>query len=132
MHVIQRDGVKWSENDQSAMLMIIYGERSILFSADIENHAQADYAANPPPCGIDADILKYPHHGIVRMNSDFLNAVSPEIVFTNGGLDSGRSGRDYLKRKKQPYLVGYKGLTRMRTDGRIWVIDYLEEIVTDR
>ena len=49
MHVIQRDGPRWTENDQSAMLLVTYGERSILFSADVENHAQADYAANPPP-----------------------------------------------------------------------------------
>jgi len=132
MQVIQRDGTRWSENDQSAMLMITYGARTILFSADIENHAQADYAANPPACGIDADILKYPHHGLVRMNSDFLEAVSPEITLINGGLDTGREGREYMKRKKHAYLVGYNGLTRMRTDGCIWVIDYLDEIVTDR
>jgi len=132
LHVIQRNGERWTENDQSAMLMVKYGERSILFSADVENRAQADYAANPPAIGIDADILKYPHHGLVRMNSDFLSAVSPEITLINGGLDTGREGREYMKRKKLPFLVGYKGLTRMRTDGQIWVIDYLDEVVTNK
>ena len=132
LHVIQRDGPQWTDNDRSAMLKIVYGERSILFSGDIENRAQADYAKNPPACGIDVDILKYPHHGLARLNTDLLAAISPEISLINGGSDSGKNGRDFMKKKGQPFLVGYKGLTRMRTDGKIWVIDYLDEIVTDR
>ena len=132
MRVIQRDGPRWTENDQSAMLMVTYNDRNILFAADVENHAQADYAANPPEGGLKADILKYPHHGLVRLNNDFFAAVSPEITLINGGLDTGREGREYMKRKKSAYLVGYKGLTRMRTDGNIWVIDYLDEVVTNK
>ena len=30
------------------------------------------------------------------------------------------------------FISGYQGLTRMRTDGAIWVIDYLHEENTDR
>lgn len=30
------------------------------------------------------------------------------------------------------FISGYQGLTRMRTDGSIWVIDYLHEDNTDR
>ena len=132
LHVIQRDGPQWTDNDRSAMLKIVYGERSILFTGDIENRAQADYAANPPDIGLDVDILKYPHHGIARLNTDLLELISPEITLINGGSDSGKNGRDFMKKKGYPFLIGYKGLTRMRTDGHIWVIDYLDEIVTDR
>ena len=129
--VIQRNGPRWTENDQSAMLMVSYGDRSMLLAADIENRAQTSYAEELPACGIQADILKYPHHDLVRMNTAFFEAVSPELTLINGGLDTGREGRNYLKQKKADFLVGYKGLTRMRTDGIIWVIDYLDEIVTD-
>ena len=132
MQVIQRDGKQWTDNDRSAMLLITYGERSILFTGDIENRAQADYAANPPACGLDADILKYPHHGLARINTDLLAAISPELSLINGGKDSGANGREFMTKKRYPFLVGYKGLTRMRTDGVIWVVDYLDEVVTDR
>ena len=132
MDVIQRNGPKWTLNDLSAMLMIRYGNRSILFTGDIENRAQKSYAADIPSVGIDADILKYPHHGIGKLDLNLLEAISPEMTLINGGKDSGKTGREFMKKKKLPFLVGYKGLTRMRTDGEIWVIDYLDEIVTDR
>lgn len=132
LHVIQRDGKNWTDNDRSAMLMVRYGQRSILFSGDIENRAQKSYAADPPACGMDADILKYPHHGLGGIDLNLLDRISPEITLINGGKTSGEAGREFMKKKKYPFLVGYKGLTRMRTDGEIWVIDYLDEIVTDR
>ena len=30
------------------------------------------------------------------------------------------------------FISGYQGLTRMRTDGSIWVVDYVRETETDR
>lgn len=39
---------------------------------------------------------------------------------------------NYCDKKQISYLLGYKGLTRMRTDGNIWVIDYLKEKNADR
>lgn len=39
---------------------------------------------------------------------------------------------NYCDKKHISYLLGYKGLTRMRTDGNIWVIDYLKEKNADR
>ena len=132
LNVIQRDGKSWTDNDRSAMLKVQYGKRSILFTGDIEGRAQKSYAAEPPACGLDVDILKYPHHGIGRIDLNLLDMISPEITLINGGKDSGETGREFMKKKRLPFLVGYKGLTRMRTDGEIWVIDYLDEIVTDR
>ena len=29
-------------------------------------------------------------------------------------------------------LIGYEGLTRLRTDGKVWVVDYMHENYTDR
>lgn len=45
----------------------------------------------------------------------------------NGALDVMDGGKDFVKKKKLPYLFSVRGLTRMRTDGRIWVVDYLPE-----
>lgn len=133
MTVIQRWGTQsWDANDQSAMLLIRYGERTILFTGDVENRAQKDYGTNPPACGLDADILKQPHHGQQPLQDVFFEAITPELVFMNGAADVMNGGKKYFDKKKVPYILGYKGLTRMRTDGSIWVVDYIYEANTDR
>lgn len=131
--VIQRWGTKsWDTNDQSAMLLVRYGERTILFTGDVENRAQRDYGENPPACGLKADILKQPHHGQQPLQDVFLEQIQPEIVFMNGAADVMNGAKKYLNKHGVPFILGYQGLTRMRTDGSIWVIDYLQEENTDR
>ena len=130
--VIQNRKTSWGVNDQSAMLMIQYGDRRILFAGDNENRSQQYFAANPPEIGLHADIFKYPHHGQVRLRDDFLEAIDPQLVFINGAANVVSGSTSYCDKKHIPYLLGYKGLTRMRTDGHIWVIDYLQEKNADR
>lgn len=133
MTVIQRWGTKrWDTNDQSAMLLIRYGDRTILFCGDVENRAQQSYADDPPACGLDADIIKYPHHGQVKLLDPFLEVISPELALMNGGTANMKDGMAYMEKKQIPYLIGHHGLTRMRTDGQIWVVDYLYEVDADR
>ena len=133
MRVIQRfDRSTWMANDRSAMLLIQYGDRTILFSGDVENRAQKSYYTNPPEGGLKADILKYPHHGQVKLDDRFLKLIDPEFVFMNGASGVMDGAKSYLKKHKLPYVIGYDGLTRMRTDGKIWVVDYLHEVETDR
>lgn len=133
VRVLQRnDSGTWEANNRSAMLHIQFGERSILFAADVENHAQRSFGENPPAEGIRADILKYPHHGQVKMHDPFFAAISPRLVIMNGANQVMTGGKNYLNRNKVPYLISYQGLIRLRTDGQIWVVDYLHEIYTDR
>lgn len=133
IRVLQRnDSGTWEANNRSAMLHIRFGERSILFSGDVENHAQRSFGENPPEGGLKADILKYPHHGQVKLHDPFLEAISPELVFMNGADQVMTGGKNYLDKRKIPYLIGYTGLTRLRTDGKVWVVDYMHEIYTDR
>lgn len=133
VRVLQRnDNGLWGGNNRSAMLHIQFGERSILFAADVENHAQRSFGENPPAEGIRADILKYPHHGQVKLHDPFMDAISPSFVILNGANEVMTGGKNYLNRNKVPYLISYQGLIRLRTDGQIWVVDYLHEIYTDR
>lgn len=133
LRVIQRWGTSaWDANDQSALLLVQYGERTILFAGDVENRAQLDFGKNPPEMGLKADILKMPHHGQQPLQNEFLAAVQPELVFMNGAADVMDGGKKYLNKKGVPFILGYQGLTRMRTDGVIWVVDYLHEDNTDR
>ena len=130
--VIQEPRESWPLNDQSAMLMVQYGDRRILFTGDNENRSQKYYAENPPACGLNADILKYPHHGQVKLNNDFLALISPSLAFLDGAADAVKEGAKYCQKNDLPYLLSYKGLTRLRTDGKIWVVDYLKEENADR
>jgi len=133
IRVLQRnDSGTWEPNNRSAMLHIQFGERSILFTGDVENHAQRSFGENPPEGGLKADILKYPHHGQVKLHDPFLEAIDPELVFMNGANQVMDGAKNYLDKKKIPYLIGYMGLTRLRTDGRVWVVDYMHEAYTDR
>ena len=132
MTVIQYHKSSWGVNDQSAMLMVQYGDRRMLFAGDNENRSQQYFAANPPEIGLNADILKYPHHGQVRLRDDFLEAINPQLIFINGAANVIKGSVNYCDKKHISYLLGYKGLTRMRTDGKIWVIDYLKEKNADR
>lgn len=130
--VIQELRESWPLNDQSAMLMVQYGDRRILFADDNENRSQKYYVENPPACGLNADILKYPHHGQVRLSNDFLALISPSLAFLDGVADTIKDGVKYCQKHEIAYLLSYKGLTRLRTDGSIWVIDYLKEENADR
>ena len=104
----------------------------MLFAGDNENRSQQYFAANPPEIGLNADIFKYPHHGQVRLRDDFLEAINPQLIFINGAANVIKGSVNYCDKKHISYLLGYKGLTRMRTDGNIWVIDYLKEKNADR
>lgn len=114
------------------MLMVQYGDRRMLFAGDNENRSQQYFAANPPEIELNADIFKYPHHGQVRLRDDFLEAINPQLIFINGAANVIKGSVNYCEKKHISYLLGYKGLTRMRTDGNIWVIDYLKEKNADR
>lgn len=131
LRVIQHSQKSWTVNDLSAMLMVEYGERRFLLAGDNENRAQKYYAENQAEVDIKADMLKYPHHGQVRLRDDFLKAIDPEFVFINGASNAIGNGLRYLKKHKLPSLVSYMGLTRMRTDGEIWVIDFMHEYNAD-
>ena len=61
-----------------------------------------------------------------------MDAISPSFVILNGANEVMTGGKNYLNRNKVPYLISYQGLIRLRTDGQIWVVDYLHEIYTDR
>lgn len=106
MRVIQRcDLSTWKANDRSAMLLIQYGERTILFSGDVEERAQASYCKNPPEGGLKADILKYPHHGQVKLVNDFMQMIDPELTILTGGANVMDDGKRYLEKSGIPYLT---------------------------
>jgi competence protein ComEC len=71
-------------NDNSLVLRIAYAGHSLLFSGDIEGHAEAGLLARRSQ--LQADVLKVPHHGSRTSSSDaFLQAVSAELAIVSAG-----------------------------------------------
>ena len=116
-------------NDLSAMLMVYYGDCSILFSADVEDRAQQWISKESGPL-LKADILKYPHHGLTQAEPIFLQAVSPEFAFITN------IPQKTVKAQQQLRYFGTSrmsftnwGIITMQTDGRKWIVrqDFLPD-----
>lgn len=71
-------------NDNSLVLRIDYAGRSLLFSGDIEAHAERKLVDSAAP--LRADIFKVPHHGSRTSSSEhLLQAVQPKIAVISAG-----------------------------------------------
>ena len=107
-------------NDMSAMLMVKYGDCSMLLTADVERMDEIELA---DLYDLKADILKYPHHGMSSIEPVFLDEIQPEFVFfTHGAGDTHRA-------QVQIYEAGYErmcfatwGTITIRTDGTKWIV----------
>lgn len=121
--VIQRPKKSFATNDRSAMLMVRYGQRSLLLSADVELGAQNELLRNPPEGGLKADILKYPHHGVAKAGWNFFAQIAPEVCIATSKLKQIPDTVKDCKKKGVPlYSTAHTPLL-LRTDGEIWVLE---------
>ena len=120
--VIIREQKWFTENNRSAMLMVQYGECKLLLAADVELDGQNMLLQTTPEI-LDADILKYPHHGVAIAGWNFLKHVSAEAAIVTNSQYSTKNVRKDAKKRKLPLVFTGDGLVRLRTDGNIWVID---------
>lgn len=77
---------KFSSNDKSGVVKIVFGNTSFLFVGDCEHPGEYFLASNFGEM-LDSDVLKVGHHGSSTGSSDaFLNLVSPEISLVSAGI----------------------------------------------
>lgn len=123
--VIQMDAGWLTTNDRSAMLLVRFGERTLLLAADVELSAQ-NLLLKTCPEMLSADILKYPHHGVAKAGWNFLAHVGAQLgVVTNSRFSVNETRKD-AKKRDLPLLYTAEDLIRLRTDGHIWVVDQWE------
>ena len=121
-------------NNASAMTMVRYGERTILFTADADTKGQASLAARVPSWDLKADILKYPHHGKRPMDKTFYEAVRPEIaIYTNKEVPDWE-GVKYMAYRKIPriYTSSLNVYLHLVTDGQYWIVEYVPRGTADK
>ena len=107
-------------NNLSAMLRIQYGECTALLSADVENLVQPILAE---VYDLKADILKYPHHGVVAVHKSFLDAVDPEyVVFTHGTKNTLDAQKHLVRNGYTRMTFATWGMITLQTDGHKWIV----------
>lgn len=111
-------------NNNSAVTLVRYNQRSILFAADIEQSGMNALLQRVSGTDLKADIIKYPHHGHPFLTDDFMAAVFPSVaVVTNTSVDW--TGIKYLRNLKIPiYFTCHNDtVLHLYTDGTTWVIE---------
>jgi competence protein ComEC len=112
-------------NNNSATLHITFGGSTAYITGDIQMITQQALIAERDKINIQADLLKYPHHGLDRMQPAFLDMASPRMVVMTAG--SGDPKTDKSKAQLAAYGVPYyftsDGVLCFTTDGQTWVID---------
>jgi competence protein ComEC len=75
----------WDANDNSLVLRITFGTRTVLAMGDAESHAEASLLAR----GLrgPVDVLKVGHHGSRTSSTDaFLAAIAPRLAIVSAGV----------------------------------------------
>ena len=119
------------ENDHSLACRIVYGECSVLLTADIEGEAEISML----DAGIDlkADVLKVAHHGGNTSTCDaFLNGVNPRYAVISVGSDNphGHPHQRVLDRLQKKNIVTYRtdefGTVIAVSDGHDWTFKVMK------
>lgn len=111
-------------NNRSAMLKVEFGERSMLFTGDVQQAAQLIYVDEQPD--IQADVMKFPHHGYDRINAGFIALVNPILVIsTSNRVDAERSYQQ-MRDMGLPDYFTERGIIRLATDGKVWMVERLK------
>jgi competence protein ComEC len=104
-------------NDDSLVLLVKYGNSSILLTGDIESEAENKLAKR---IVAPVDFFKVPHHGSRTSSSDLLlERVKPRIAFASVGFNNwfGHPHPDVLERYKRRHVL----LFRTDLDGSILI-----------
>lgn len=109
-----------SVNEQSGMLHVRFGERTILLAADVDSLAQTRFGER---FDLKSDVLKYPHHGLNALNRPFLQSVQPELAIITHGMLGSECAQEQMKRHGIPYRFASWGVIELVTDGNTWQID---------
>lgn len=123
IEVWKLEGKSSEMNDCSAQMKVTFGERTLLLAADLETSGQKTFVELKGNA-LDADILKYPHHGIQVLTDEYRETVSPLfMVITNNHRQT--AGYKWITGKQNtiPYAYVVPGLVSLTTDGQTWVVE---------
>jgi len=111
-----------SENNNSLVLRVIYGQRKFLLTGDIEKEAEAELINLPD--FLQTDVIKVAHHGSSTSSTqDFINASKAKLAIISVGKQSqfGHPKPEVVERWKNAgarvLTTGENGTISVSTDG---------------
>jgi competence protein ComEC len=114
-----------AKNNDSLVLRLHFGERTILLPGDAEKQTERQLLAENSPGTLRADVLKIGHHGSKNSTTpDLLAAVRPKIGVISAGKDNpyGHPSAELLERLKNAGVrilrTDQEGAVRILTDGQ--------------
>lgn len=111
-------------NDSSCAQLVRFGDCTLLLTADLESTGQRALVEDHAPGAIKADIMKIPHHGVVFLEDEFMDAVSPEFAFITHGWADSKKAKKVLDKRGIPYKFATWGVIHLSTNGEYWLVDH--------
>lgn len=102
-------------NAASAALRVRFGGTVFLLGADISRLSQKRLAAR---YDLAADVLKYPHHGLEKLDRGFTDAVNPGLAIITHGSYNTKAAQKWLDHRGIPYLFATRGIIHLQSDGQ--------------
>lgn len=133
LHVWMKTDKNEEMNEQSAQIRLTYGERSILFMADMERTGQRQLLEAVGAEALKTDIIKYPHHGKSAMSTPFFEAVQPELVVMLNALhvNAVKESERFLRMNGNPPVVySVRPMIHLVTDGTTWLCERVHSELT--
>jgi competence protein ComEC len=110
-----------SRNNDSVVLRVRFGQRTILFTGDIEKAAEQFFST---PDRVHSDVVKVPHHGSRTSSTEaFVTAVQPNLAVISVGQKSlfGHPHREVVERWQaigaEVLTTGRSGMITVTTNG---------------
>lgn len=117
-----------STNGKSLLTRIVFGDASILLTADIIGDTQTYFVKNLPKETLKADILKAPHHGITPMVVKFLETIAPEVLVMTNYRSRVDKGAVQADARGIPTYYAANGTVVLETDGDDWYVRQLDKV----
>lgn len=125
--------INWAEgktiNAKSAMVKLVFGDCSALFTADIIGDTEKHFLETLNPDLLKADVVKAPHHGLTPFVSAFLDAVDPAYIwvtnyqyYQHSRIEKTENQAIY---RKIPIQFSGDGTIILECDGTDWYINQL-------
>jgi competence protein ComEC len=113
-----------AKNNDSLVLRLHYGDRTMLLPGDAEKEAEHEMLAHSGGTELRADVLKVGHHGSKNSTTqDFLAAVQPQVAIISAGEDNpyGHPSQELLERLQNANVrvlrTDREGAVHVLTDG---------------
>ena len=108
-------------NALSCMMHITYGDATMLLTADASTGAQ-DYFHKALGSAMQAQVMKFPHHGYTIARPAFLDDVQPEFAYVTSRQKLTKNANSQLRARKIKFKHTSIGPLTLVTDGTDWYI----------